>query len=391
MFDFFLSDASRPVKEGGDAWLKPFPMDRNAGHDSRTPAFTYGDYFLAVRQFLEQDGYSALLWAASHRLKRDVDAQSLAGIGVFLVKHGAYYHPSRVEVRLSDQTVNVALNVALTDSGFRCMENECRSLSALNRTMPNTFIPDLFHHGIVSWRGRAIGMFIAEWFEGYAEFHLSPAAGNTVVVWDSASGHYALSRDQEKELYRQASRMLTFFYDPLTSARIHSWHHAAGDFVVRFEAGDLDVKLITVRDYASPFPCRPAGGERRVRNTLDALLVFFVNLSIRMRIDRADGTGDFIWSGNAAVEGTVKGFADGLALRARHTGDTSSWVKHVRDYVCLQPLSELRAIADAIVEAYHPEAPDTPLAARNIREHTALLHEVVQQNGTATQAVFNTI
>jgi hypothetical protein len=44
------------------------------------------------------------------------------------------------------------------------------------------------------------------------------------------------------------------------------------------------------------------------------LLIFFLNLSIRMRLDRYDGVGDIVWADGPVVQSTLDGVMDGLAL-----------------------------------------------------------------------------
>jgi hypothetical protein len=44
-----------------------------------------------------------------------------------------------------------------------------------------------------------------------------------------------------------------------------------------------------------------------------ALILFFLQLTIQMRVDRLDGTGDVVWADDACMEGVVAGFLGGLA------------------------------------------------------------------------------
>ena len=99
-------------------------------------------------------------------------------------------------------------------------------------------------------------MFLGEWFEGYNEFHISldPAdEKHKIIVWDHEHGNYFLSTDQTKALYRQAAKILTCYYNVETFEQISSWHHAAGDFVLKCQNDEIDLKLITVRQYRPMF------------------------------------------------------------------------------------------------------------------------------------------
>jgi len=45
-------------------------------------------------------------------------------------------------------------------------------------------------------------------------------------------------------------------------------------------------------------------------------LHFFVNLGIRMRIDRLDGTGELAWAGPGCLAGVIRGFVDAWEAKA---------------------------------------------------------------------------
>jgi hypothetical protein len=92
-------------------------------------------------------------------------------------------------------------------------------------------------------------------------------------------------------------------------AQIAPWHHAAGDFIVRRREGEIDLWLITARGY-EPFPgFSPAEG----MGPEVGLMVFFLNLMLRIRLDRFDGVGAVAWFDDFAVEAAVTGFFEALA------------------------------------------------------------------------------
>jgi len=357
------------MKPGDGDWHRPFPLTRIKEPPSSADRFTYGDYFSSVRRFLERDNHVNLVKAATLSSGRGVRPEEIERVSIFLIKHGEYYHPSRLDVHISGETRRFVLNVAVTDQGIACMENESASLVSLNREMPNSYIPELFIHGSVFWNNKRVSIMEEEWFENYHEFHLSMDQNNekAIIVWDPASGNRILPKCQEQELYRQAAKILTFFYHPLTLSKINSWHHAAGDFVLKNEGNRLDVKLITVRSYGSPFTGEELVGD--IGSKLDALFVFFVNLTIRMRLDRKDGTGDFAWSGDAAVSGIVRGFFEGMAAWKNKGEQACFWTDSFMYYLSRQKKEDLKCIARDIISSYHPDAPDTMVAMQNLGEH----------------------
>ncbi|MGW8186753.1 MAG: hypothetical protein ACWGNK_05790, partial [Desulfobacterales bacterium] len=102
-------------------------------------------------------------------------------------------------------------------------------------------------------------------------------------------------------------------YDLETFEQIFSWHNAAGDFIVKTDGGQIDLRLITVRKYAPLFA--DASGD--VDTIVQAMLIFWLNLSIRIRLDRLDGVGEFGWADDDMLDAALTGFFDGLALQVR--------------------------------------------------------------------------
>ena len=206
-------------------------------------------------------------------------------LSIFLEKHGAFYHPARLQVAVKDQTLSFVVNVAASTHGRKAISREVKALERLNDQRPFGWFPQVY-----SFASDELPMFLGDWFDGFHEFHLTRRPDSdepAIVVWDGTATPCLLSEKQAADLYRNAAMILTACYDPITSCQIFPWHHAAGDFVVRVEGEGVTVRLITVRDYVpmSGFAAEPDNE----RSLLDALVVFFIHLSVRMRLDRLDG------------------------------------------------------------------------------------------------------
>ncbi len=111
---------------------------------------------------------------------------------------------------------------------------------------------------------------------------------------------------------------------------------------------------------------------------LEALLVFLLNLSIRMRLDRIDGVGDIVWSDDIAVQGTLKGFFQGLN-RKNSTGLFSdSFDAYFHDYLLLSCTEkDFYDLSLDIVNSYNPLAPEIPVIRQNIKKHAEVLFDAV--------------
>ncbi len=214
------------------------------------------------------------------------------------------------------------LNVAVTDVGKQCAQREYRLLKTLDTQYPDSFIPKVYAQGNVFTKMDQVEtrMFLGEWFEGFNEFHMSLDPDDKkykIIVWDHEHGNFFLTPHQTMELYRQAAKILTYYYNVETFEQIFSWHHAAGDFVLKCQKDDIELKLVTVRQYRSMYENTIVSEsiEPDSELILEALLVFFLNMAIKMRIDRLDGVGDIVWSDDVALKGILKGFFEALALK----------------------------------------------------------------------------
>ena len=320
-FSYFISPRETPVSQNSDLWLQSLPLSRHFSGENSAISLGHGEYFQTIRNFFENDGNEIICRALTRRLQQDVKAQDIREIHICLVKHGEFYHPARIEVLAHHQKIFFVLNVAVSETGLKTINKEYRCLLKLNDEFPICFLPEVFGFGEVASTGdRKIRMFLGHWFEGYKEFHVSrdPSDNrNKILVWDDIRSRYYLSLEQSAELYRQAARILTYYYNVESFEQIFPWHHGAGDFVVKIDKADLDLKLISARGYAPLFtnPNQLKNGEKDTELILQALLIFFLNLSIRMRLDRYDGVGDIVWADGPVVQSTLDGFFDGLALK----------------------------------------------------------------------------
>ena len=318
-FRYFLSSPSEVVEEGGSLWRSAFPLSRNpqkTGEDDPAgPGLTYGDYFKAVRQFLENREFRVVTSAILEAMQQPCRARDINAIDIFLVKHGQFYHPSRVEVLAMGQVFTFVVNVALSFSGKSCIEREFDLLNRLSLTPSGAYLPRGYGYGeVILPKGWEVKLFLGQWFDDFHEFHVSLDPKDQqykIRVWHGHTAPGFLTSGETLELYRQIAMILTGCYDPESFEQVFPWHHAAGDFIVSCSNDSLRIKLITVRQYGALLE----NPDKDEITLLEAMLFFLVNLSIRTRLDRLDGVGEVVWAGLPAVEGTVRGFMDGLSAK----------------------------------------------------------------------------
>jgi len=381
-FKYFLSNKKNPVQKNSQIWTDLLPMSRKQRPNDTGICVSHGDYFTAVRNFLEQGKSEIITRAVSQYMHREITSQEIKEINIFLEKHGEFYHPARIETLLRGTAIAFVLNVAISDSGKRCIQKEYGLLKQLNEDFPFSFLPKVYGRGRVSIAGDEIAMFLGEWFKGYNEFHISldPAdQKHKILVWDDEHGSYFLTDDQTKNLYRQAARILTGYYNVNTFEQILSWHHAAGDFVLKCQDNRIDLKLITVRQYRPLFENDRINKVPDAELILEALLVFFLNLAIRMRLDRLDGIGEIVWSDDIAVEGTLKGFFEGLALKPPIVSIPGPLMDGSRNHLLSCSQKNLFGLSQAMVEAYNPRSPEIPVIKKNLKRHVKILFNAIKQ------------
>ena len=391
-FRFFIADDVTPVTPHDAIWQSHLPSGRNQAANPPDDAITYGEYFEAIRLFLEKDKFRNFLEPIASHTKSSNDLNPAASITpddihairIIQEKHGAFYHPARLEVDINTQRYCFALNVAISDAGLNGINQEYATLRYLNLTFPFHFLPKVYLKGEMAIHNgkQSIGIVMAEWLDGYDEFHLSHTANgkSEIVVWDQKKGAWFLPDDLIMELYTKAAEVLTCYYNIDTFEQIFPWHQAAGDFILKSESDGLRIKLISVRQYAAMLDF-DNGNQKSDEIRMEALLLFLLNLSIRMRLDRVDGVGDIAWADDTAVEGVLKGFFSGLALKSAANQITDSFVRQFNEYLASQTESGLYELATSIISACHPQAPDIPVIQRNLDSHIRVLYESVSCGG----------
>jgi len=371
-------------------------MNRQQQPNDSGICVSHGCYFTAVRNFLEKGRSEIIISAVSQHIHREVTSQDIEEIRIFLEKHGEFYHPARIETVLHGTAIPFVLNVAISDAGKSYIQREYGFLKQLNEDFPFSFLPKVYGQGCVSIAGDEIGMFLGEWFQGYNEFHISllgewfqgynefhisldPADEKyKIVVWDHEHGNYFLTADQATNLYRQAARILTCYYNVETFEQILSWHHGAGDFVLKCQNDRIDAKLITVRQYRPMFENNGINKDPDMELILEALLLFFINLAIRMRLDRLDGVGEIVWSDDTLVDGIFKGFFESLALKPPNVLFPDPLIDCFRNHLLSCSQSDLFGLSQAMVDAYNPKSPEIPVIKKNLKRHVKILFDAIK-------------
>ncbi len=393
-FEYRIGQPPTPIGAADEQWFAPIALYRPVSvikpvHDTpdgiEAAAVTYGDYFTAVRDFLSINP-SAL--PATHG--RPAANGFPDGVRIHLVKHGAFYHPACVTFTSGQHQVRMVLNVAVGELGRAHLPLEVGYLEQLHRNFPDTFIPEPYLAGQgLTTRQEPLPMFAAQWFDGYHELHRTASSGSHPqqwVVWDCDAGSWCLSEAQVSDFFRRAVFILTYYFDPHTLSAIMEWHHAAGDFVVKRNPDQsLDVRLITVRRYGPLFQLT-ADDILDLTVLLDALTVFFMRVSLWMRLDRLDGVGALVWSDAATLRPMWEGFIHGLEQLADLNRFPDSFAAAAARYIANHDRHDLRRMGLQILQHYPADLPEVVLIKRHLDHHADCLSVLIQEHAESGAA-----
>ena len=375
---FLFSAPKGDIPVGADDLQRPFLISAGERH----PFLTLGDYFEAIKDFILRDHGRPLTTVLYEQFGVDIGLDSISEILIRTEKHGALYHLASVEVVSGRQSLKMCVSTAVSENGRAWLRHESGLLKFLNSTFALPYLPVPYFEGDVKVRSdygnESLSMFLTEWFENYHEWHLSmdeKGEKQGVCVWDLKNGHWFASNREAFEIFRQASKILTLYYDIRDFNQIYPWHHAAGDFIVRSKDGIIDVKLTTARKY-EPIMLFSS------KDTIDpvvALTYFFLNLSIRMRLDRLDGVGARAWAGGFSVDALIRGFFDGLRIMEAEGRYGLGQVKDLLSLFKGFDQEEFAGLFCPLLDMYAKEDPgDFSVIQANMGSHTQELYEAIQ-------------
>jgi hypothetical protein len=361
-----------------DDLQRPFLISPGESH----PFLTLGNYFEAIKSFILRDHGRSLVTVLREQLKTDISPDSISEILIRTEKHGALYHLASIEVLSERRSLKMCVSTAVSENSKVWLRHEFDLLKFLNSTFALPYLPKPFFLGDVKVHldhgNESLSMSLKEWFENYHEWHVSmdeKRGKQRICIWDLRNGHRFASKEEEFEIFRQSSKILTLYYDIQGFNQIYPWHHAAGDFIVRSEKGIIDVKLTTARKYE---PIMLFSSEDTI-DPVVALTYFFLNLSIRMRLDKLDGVGMGAWAYDFSVEALIQGFFEGLGIM---DADGRYGLGKVRDLLFLFKDFDREGLArlfHPLLDLYENEDPgDFSVIQANLGSHVQQLYEAIQ-------------
>ncbi len=376
--DISLGPVEDPVFSGEDL-ARPFLITPSEHH----PFLILGDYFNAIREFILKDQGKRLADILKERLNREIGPDSIHKILIRSEKHGALYHLASVEIFVDDKEIKFAVSTAISEKGKGWLTHEYEMLNLLNSSLKLPYLPDVYLRGEVkcdagNGKHETLSMLLSEWFENYHEWHFSIDENDNnqkICIWDLQNGNRYASKEEAFEIFRQTSKILTLYYDTKDFNQIYPWHHAAGDFIVRTKNRSIDVRLTTVREYQSIMNYF----SEETAKPMIAIVYFFLNLTIRMRLDKLNGVGETVWAGDFCVNATTEGFSDAIRIME---SEGRYYLGRPKDLLSLLKSfgeEEIRGLFHPLLDWYQEGDPaEFRVIQANLRSHVNLLYHALQ-------------
>jgi len=375
---YLFSSHEGDISLGPEDLSRPFLITPEKAH----PHLTLGNYFDTVKACILKDRGELLNRSLKGKSHEDFDLRDVRKIEIRSEKHGILYHLASVEVFMVETHVKFTLSTALSGKGVECIMHEHDILDRLNRNSEFSFLPEIY--GIRKMtcntaQGKTVAMVMlaAQWFEDYHEWHMvmDPIDGRQKIkIWDLKRGPRYVSTTEASIIIEECSKILTLYYDFGDFSHIGLWHHAAGDFIVNAQRnGKLNVRLTTVRKYEPQLATKDAG-------PMIAVIYFFLDTTVKMRLDRLDGVGETVWLDDFAVTAAVKGIFEGLRTR-KTKGDGVAGVP-VDDLLTLMQsfdAPELKRVFEPLLAHYTAQdSNDMDLISARIAGHISFLRQALQ-------------
>lgn len=374
---FLFSSSEGDIVADETLLSRPFLLNPHETH----PSLRLGDYFNAIEHVLFQNNGQVLSALLCELWKKPVHTADIQEVLIRSEKHGTLYHLASVEIIGPGSRSKFAVSTAVQEANRQWLAQEFETLRHLGNILSWSYLPVVHFLETLDWPtpqgGVSLSIMLSEWFEDYHEWHLTKtAAGDTgLVIWDLQRGYRMAAEWESRQIYRQASKILTLYYDLRTSHHIHPWHHAAGDFIVKSGHEIVDLKLTTARGYEPLVVFL----EDQDINPIMALVYFLLDLSIRMRLDRWEGVGRLAWAPDFCVQPTVEGFFEAMtqmASRGRYSlgslPDLSSLLKTFRR-------REFHKLYRQLMDLYRHEGEEMGcLVKEHLEEHCAVLERAIQ-------------
>jgi len=188
---------------------------------------------------------------------------------------------------------------------------------------------------------------LVEWFEDFHEWHATD--NDKIILWDSLRGNRLLNDDQVINLFYLMTKILVLAYDYDQKKAIGNWYNAAGDFILKTNEHGCELRLVTIRTFA------PLDFIGDAVNPLIALLYCFLDITIRMHLDKKNGVDETVWLTFPLKETLFAGFFDGMKEKELNGLCPPGTTMTMRDLLASMGREEMQTAAQPLLDLYERE------------------------------------
>lgn len=336
----------------------------------------FRDYFSMVSKFFQSR--KKVLLSLSNETSVGIGQDDFKHLDIISERTGNFYQIARCVFRGGRD--NLEFCASTSRRRKRLLLQDFSNLCRLYRDHGLTFLPKPYLTGTIARDNGEnarckIGIAVNEWLDGYWEWHLTD--DSHAEAWIPGQGRIPINRGQLSVLFYNMARNIALSFNPGNCSHIWLWSNCAGDFVLSLpEKVDAPVKLTTVRYYGNPWPLLPASGNRQAM--LAALLYFFLDVCMVIRIDRISGTGRYLFACQDLLACAVKGFLSGIN---KILDDRGSEIPGPREFLLfiqeMQP-DEFRVVYDHIISVHIDLLrDDAPFMKGHVKQQARELSQVI--------------
>lgn len=357
---------------------RPFLLEPFQSH----PFMLLEDYFVAIKDFVLQKNGAPLIGILSRIWGRQVALSDIEMILIRYEKYGTLYQIGSVEIIGAHDNSKFGTSMALTPNAKAQMALEYEIIEELNKGLDIRYLPEMYiktvirveRHDIIE----TVVISLLEWFEGYHEWHAKKDddGRERIVIWDLQNGNRFATDKQAYDIIQQASKILTLYYNIQTCNQIFPWHHGPGDFVAKFEGDKVDVRLITVRGYG-PVVLYDA---HEFVDPLKALVLFFLSLTVKMRMDKDEGMGGPVWADSITPLPVIDGLLEGLRIQETKGMCPPNGEAMVRHVLKDMDMDEIKAMLYSQLNSYkHIDPVDSEVITEHLDRHAEEVFQAIKE------------
>ena len=114
-------------------------------------------------------------------------------------------------------------------------------------------------------------------------------------------------------------------------------------------------------------------------NPMIAIVYFFLNLTIRMRLDKLDGVGETVWAGDFSVDAATEGFFEALRTMNREGRFNHGEAKDLLSLLQSFEEDEIETLFQPLLGLYQDDSPsDISVIQENLKPHVKRLYQTLQ-------------